>query len=110
MSYKSFLLPALAAVALTAAPSFAEDAESRTLEINRAELLTEAGAARTYAQIRTVATEACRAENRGGVDFARTVQICVTDTVERTVKSLDAPLLTARHDGHQREIQLASIG
>lgn len=110
MSYKSLLLPALAVLSLTTAPSFAEDAESRTLVIDRAELLTEAGATRTYGQIRTVALEACRAENRGGVDFARTVQICVADTVERTVESLNAPLLTALHNRKPREIRLASIG
>lgn len=110
MTLKSLLLPAFAASALFGAPALADDAESRTVAIDRAALATESGAARAYAAIQSAARAACRAENRGGAAFERGVRICTADTVERTVEALNAPRLTALHERGEAAITLASAG
>lgn len=108
MTLKSLLLPAFAAVALSGAPALADEAETRTVAIDRAALTTEAGAARAYAAIETAARAACRAENRGGAAFDRSVRLCTADTVSRAVEALDAPALTALHERARSPITLAS--
>ncbi len=109
MKTEVLLLPALAASLLVAAPALADDAAaSRQISIDPAELTTEAGARAVLARINTAALSACRAENRGGAAYEMSVRLCVEDTVARTVAALDAPMLTARHDGEMARIQLAS--
>lgn len=102
------LLPALAA-ALFAAPALAnDDAASRGVSISAADLSTPAGVARIHSLIEATALDVCQEENRGGVAYRESVRICTEDTVARTVAELDAPLLTAHHDGLVARIQLAS--
>ncbi len=108
MSLKSLLLPALLAAGLAGAPALADGTQVRTVEIDRAALTTEAGAARAYDQIRLAALQACRSENRGGAAFNRGVRLCVEDTMARTVAALDAPRLSALNERRGRPIQLAS--
>lgn len=104
---KVLLLPALA-LALASAPALAEDTTTRTVQIDRAQLTTEAGANAAYQAITRTALEACRDENRGGAAFERSVRICTNEAVTRTVASLDAPLLTAHHNREPVRIRLAS--
>jgi UrcA family protein len=107
---KFLLLPALSAALLAAAPALANDeAASRTVSIAPAELTTKAGAAAVHARISQAALAACRAENRGGAAFERSVRICAADTVARTVAAIDAPLLTAEHAEQPERIRLASL-
>lgn len=109
MKIQVLLLPALSAALLAAAPALADDeAASREISIAPAELITEAGAAAVHARIQTAALAACRAENRGGAAFERSVRICVEDTVSRTIAQLDAPRLTARHQSAMDRLRLAS--
>lgn len=105
---KFLLLPALAAT-LFGAPALADDAESREIYVSPLELSTQAGAARVHARISAAALEACEAENRGGVAFKQSVRACTTETVERTIAQLDAPLLSAHHTRQQVRIGLASL-
>ena len=112
MTLKSLLLPAFCA-ALLSAPAFAGPAAapaSRMVEIDRAALLTEAGARETYADITAAAHAACRAENRGGAAYERRLRLCVDDTLARTVEALDAPSISALHQRREAVRQLASIG
>lgn len=113
MTLKSLLLPAFAAAALSnalsGAPAMADQAQSRTVTIDRATLSTQAGAAHAYAAIETAARAACRAENRGGAAFDRSVRLCTADTVARAVTALDAPRLTALHQNQERAVTLALL-
>lgn len=108
MTLKSLLLPALLAAGLASAPALAEEAETRTVQIDRSALTTDAGAAQAYVLIHAAAQQACRAENRGGVAFDNRVRLCVADTVARTVEALDAPRLSALNNRRERTIRLAS--
>ncbi|MEQ8435122.1 MAG: UrcA family protein [Oceanicaulis sp.] len=110
MNLKSLLLPALIAAGLAGAPALAQEAETRTVEIDRAALTTDTGAALAYNQIRLAALQACRAENRGGAAFDYGVRLCVKDTLARTVDALDAPRLSALNDRREAEIRVASAG
>jgi UrcA family protein len=110
MNLKSLLLPVLIAGALSGAPALAADAQSRSVQIDRAALTTEAGAARAYADIEAAARAACRAENRGGVAFERAVRLCTADTVAKTVEALNTPRLTFLHERRDSPITLASAG
>ena len=109
MKTQVLLLPALAASLMAAEPAFADDeAASRQISIEPMELTTPAGASAVLARINIAAQSACRAENRGGAAYERSVRLCAEDTVARTVAALDAPLLTTRHDRETARIQLAS--
>ena len=109
MKTQLLLLPALAASLFAAAPALAdENAATRQVGIDRAELMTQAGAQAVHARITSAAQAVCRAENRGGAAFEMSMRVCVEDTVARTVAAVDAPVLTAHHLGESARIRLAS--
>lgn len=108
MYLKSLILPALTAATMFGAPALADDAQVRAVEIDRSALSTEDGARRTYDAIEAAARAACRAENRGGAAFARSMRICTEDTVKRTVEAINAPALSALLDRRSDPIALAS--
>ena len=109
MKTEVLLLPALAAALLAAAPAAAGDqAATRQVSVDPVELTTQDGARDMLARINAAAQSACREENRGGAAYELSVRLCVEDTLARTVSALDAPPLTAHHNGDSARIQLAS--
>jgi UrcA family protein len=66
----------------------------QAMQFDRQDLKTASGAARLLSEIEITARDLCLQENHYGTMRARTVAICLHDTVERTVEELDAPCLT----------------
>jgi UrcA family protein len=81
-----------AAAAVFSAP--ATTMAQQTLQFDRNQLNTASGATRLLSQIEHTARDLCLQENHYGTMRARTVGICLRETIERTVNELDAPCLT----------------
>ncbi|MEO1040321.1 MAG: UrcA family protein [Pseudomonadota bacterium] len=105
---RTFILAAFAALAAPAM-SLAEEPAALQITIDRAALTTPAGAEAAYQQIAGAALTVCRAENRHGAGFERALRICITDTIERSVSALDAPLVDAQHAARPATITLAQL-
>ncbi|MGJ3230238.1 MAG: UrcA family protein [Oceanicaulis sp.] len=111
MTLKSLLLPAFFAAMITVSPvqAQADAPASRTVQIDRDALSTQAGAEAALAAIHAAARTACRAENRGGAAYELGLRLCIEDSVARTVHLLDAPRLTALLEGVETRARLASV-
>ncbi|TGY89655.1 UrcA family protein [Marinicauda algicola] len=83
-------------------------AQSRAIEVHAADLATPQQAEALYRRIEAAAISACRAENRHGADYARSIRLCSADAIARTIAAIDSPLLIARHREQFPALALAS--
>ncbi len=121
MSTKSSLISLAAALVLAAAlssgPAAAQDSAANSDSISvrvpyrDLNLATEAGATVMLRRIRSAATAICGPQPDDVVDYGAQYDACVKAIIDRSVASLNSPMVTAMASGHadSRVDQVASI-
>lgn len=102
------LAVSLAALQTIPAEARSRPAPSRAVEIEAADLASPERAEALHRRIEAAAFDVCRAENRHGADYARSVRLCTAETLARTVERIGAPVLTAVHRERAEPLRLAS--
>lgn len=88
----------MTAASMVAAPAYAGNTNGVSVQINKAELVSEVGVKRTYYRLKTAANTACQA-NEGLTDIKRRVaaDACVDNLMESFLEQVKSERLMAFH-------------